>query len=568
MRRSVLSLLAGVTLIMSSAACAAGAATSGATGGGDGGSRYRVLIPRPQIDGAVAARDAERVGDRLRAAFAEMLRHTSVDQRAAQSAMRQSGIDSLDPASARQLAQQLGAANVLYVSMSRAGSGLSGDAQFIDVASGDVLNFEGLSGATADELASAILARVNRSMEGLLQAASCNDYLSSSQPERALETCTAALAVVPTSTPALYGKATALLQLGRHEESLDTYQQLLESDNANQEALLGAGLAASHLGRTDEALGFYNRYLELDPGNVDVRRAVAHQIATAGDFVSAYRVLEPAIAEPANTANAEFQRYLFSLAAAAGQRVSNEEGDEAAREFYEAALQAYGRAFPADSVQPDATQLRQAVGVLSALGRVEESLVLARQATVRFDTVASVWSQYASALASANRHAEAAQAFTRVIELDPDAENALLRRGMAYLAAGQRQQGLADLRQAAERGNPEQAAVVMFQEALRATEARRYGEAEGLLASAVQYAAADVRPQVVFFQGVVLYRQAEVIAKANVAGSAAPAREALRLFQRALTLLQQGQNAQKQEMIVVTQEYIANQEALVRAGSR
>src|SRR5690606_9233704 len=103
----------------------------------------------------------------------------------------------------------------------------------------------------------------------------CNDYLSSSQYDRALTTCESALEVVPNSTAALYGKATALLNLERPEEALETYERLLELDNTHQDALLGAGLAASQLERTDDALEFYNRYLELNPGNVQVRQVVA-----------------------------------------------------------------------------------------------------------------------------------------------------------------------------------------------------------------------------------------------------------------------------------------------------
>src|SRR5690606_699044 len=135
--------------------------------------------------------------------------------------------------------------------------------------------------------------------------------------------CESALEVVPNSTAALYGKATALLRLERPEEALTTYEQLLAVDANHQDALLGAGLAASQLEQSDEAFGFYSRYLELNPGNVAVRMTVASRIANTGDVVSAYRVLEPAIDAEENRNNPEFQRYLFSLATAAGQRISN-----------------------------------------------------------------------------------------------------------------------------------------------------------------------------------------------------------------------------------------------------
>ena len=94
----------------------------------------------------------------------------------------------------------------------------------------------------------------------------------------------------------------------------------------------------------------------------------------------------------------------------------------------------------------------------------------------------------------------------------------------------------------------------MFQQGVRAGEAGRWAEAGDLLESATRYAAASVRPQVVFYHGYVLYKQGEAIAKANTSASAAPAREALSLFQRALPLLQQGESPQKQQMLQVIQQ--------------
>src|SRR5690606_8902954 len=161
------------------------------------------------------------------------------------------------------------------------------------------------------ELAAAIFGRFESSVEGIRQAAFCNDYLSSDQFDRALETCEAALAIVPSSTAALYGKATALLQLERDQEALTTYEQLLDIDPAHQDALLGAGLAASRLDRRQDAMGFYNRYMEVNPGNVQVRMTVANDIAQTGDYISAFRILEDAIAD--NQDDRDFQQYLFSI---------------------------------------------------------------------------------------------------------------------------------------------------------------------------------------------------------------------------------------------------------------
>jgi tetratricopeptide (TPR) repeat protein len=535
------------------------------------------MVPNLQVEGAASASDAQRVANQLRRLIGGMATHTSVDPKVIESAQKQYGVAQLDTIMARQLAQQIGAQNVLYGILGQGGAGLTADVQFIDVASGDVIRVDDVSAPDANQLAQAIFTQVEQKIEGIRQASFCNDYLSSSQFDRALETCNAALAVVPTSSAALYGKATALLSLERHQEALDVYEDLLEIDDTNQDGLLGAGLAASHLNQSAEALAFYNRYLELNPGNVQVRMTVASRIAEAGDYVSAFKVLEPAITAEENRNNPEFQRYLFSLATAAGQAASTaaraEGGSDAAataagRPYFETALRAFEQAFASDSVKPDVGQLRQAIAVHTELGNTTEALRIAEQATVQHDTVAAVWSQYASALDAADRPAEVARALTRVIELDADFENAYIRRGMAYLEAGQRQQGLADLQQAAQRGNQEQVALVLFKQGTDALNAQRFAEAEGLLETAARYAAADVRSQIVFFQGLALYRQGETVAKANGQGAVAPARRALEFFQRAQPLVQAGSNPQKAAVLSAIEQYVANQEAIIRAGSR
>lgn len=567
MRRFVPRAIMGAALVMSAAACAAGTATSGGSGG-DAGGRYQIMIPDPTPLGGVSQGDAERVANVLRREASNLITHTAADPGRVRNAMRQYGVEALDSTTSRQLAQQIGAQQVLYVIMQPGGAGLSADAQFIDVGSGDVIRIDDVTAGDANALGAALFAAVESSIAGVQQAAACNDYLSSQQYERALETCDNALAVVPTSSAAQYGRATALLQLERYQESLDSYEALLAADPTNQDALLGGGLAASNLDRSDDALAFYNRYLELNPGNVQVRMTVAGEIATTGDYVSAYEVLAPAMNDEEYRDDPEFQRFLFSLATAAGQRLSTEQGEDAARPYFQTALDAYGRAFSSDSLQPEVAQIRQAIAVNIGLGRTEEALDMARQATVQYDTVASVWNQYAGALSSAERYGEAVEAFSRVIQLDPDFENAYIRRGMARLEAGQRQQGLADLQQAAQRGGQEQVAQVLYREGANALQANRFDDAVRMLEQASQYAGSELRADISFFQGYALFQQGNQIARANGSGAVAPARQALDLFQRARPLVVAGRNAQKQQVLEAIDAYIANQEAIIRAGSR
>ncbi len=561
MRRYVPRVLVTAALAVSAAACAAG--TAGSAGSteeaGASGGRYRVLIPD------LAGPSGDRVADELRSLISGMATHTSVAERDMRRAMGQYDLNQLDEITSRQLAQQINAENVLVGIVEQGGAGLQADVKFIDVRSGDEITIDDVTGANPDALAQAIFGGVEQRVEGIRQAAFCNDYLSSQQFERALETCESALAVVPRSTSALYGKATAFLNMeGREQDALTTYRTLLEIDPAHQDALLGAGLAASRLDESNEAQNFYRRYMEINPGNVQVRMTVANDIAKTGDYVSAFRILEPVIAEESE--NVDFMKYLFSIATAAGQRVQEQESEEAALPYYQAAMQAYTSAFASGTADLDASVLRQAIAVNNAMGNQEQALQLARQATERFDTVAAIWSQYASVLIDAGEHAEAVRALSRVIQIDADYENAYIRRAMANMEAGQRQQAIADLEQAAERGDRENVAKVLFSMANGPLNSNRFNEAEDLLVMAQRYADGDMRNQINFFLGYSFYKQAEAIAKANTQGSAAEARRALPLFQRALELVGSSGHNQASTVAGAARQYIENQEAIIQAA--
>lgn len=557
MRRFLPRVLLATVVAVSAAGCASGAA-GGAEDGGSEGGRYRVLIPDLQ------GPEGDRVANVVRSNISEMLTHTAVSEREMRRAMDAYEVPQLDEITARQLAQQMSYQNVLWGTVEQGGAGLQAEVKFIDVQSGDEIALDDISGADANELGQAIFAAVDRSVEGIRQAAFCNDYLSSQQFDTALETCTEALEIVPQSTSALYGRATALLNLERPEEALEDYEAVLAIDPMHEDALLGAGLAASQLGQSDEATDFYNQYLEVNPGNVQVRMSVAGRIAETGDYVSAYNVLEPAIAD--NEDDAEFQEYLFSIATAAGLEVQESQDDEAARPYFEAAMRAYEVAFGTGEAELDASTLRQAIAVNNAIGDRDAAMRLAREATERFDTVAAVWSQYASVLNDAEQYDEAIQALTRVIELDPEYQDVYIRRGSAYLAAGNRDRALADLERAADAGDRDRVASVIYNEGARAYQANNFGEAVNLLTIADRYASGETKAAIQFIIGVSYYRQGEAIARANEQGSVDAARRALRFFEQALPYLQRSTNAQAAQLVDATNQFIENQEAIIRAA--
>jgi len=557
MRRFVPRALLMATVAAMATACAS-AGGAGVALGGDTGGRYLVMIP--DLEGP----SGDRVANELRALVADMPTHVSIADREVRAKMREFDLQQLDEITARQLAQQIRAELVSWGSLREGGDGLVADIKFIDTRSGDQIDVTGVSGATPRDLAAAIFGSFTESVDGIRQAAFCNDYLSSNQYEQALQTCDAALAIVPNSTAAQYGRATALLNLDRTQESLQQYERLLQIDPAHQDALLGAGFAASRLERPQDAMVFYNRYLEVNPGNVQVRMTVANDIAQTGDYVSAFRVLETAIDE--NRDDNDFQRYLFSIATAAGQR-SQEQGDSAqARQIFGTALSAYEAAY-SNGEEMEASALRQAIAVNNAMGRSQDAIRLAREGTVRFADDQQMWSQYATVLSQNAQHAQAIEALTQLLRLNPEHENAHIRRAQAYIQTGQRQPALADLRTAAQR-DPQNATQVILGLGGQAITAGNFSEAVDILRPALDFAPAAQRGQLSFFIGFSLFRQGEAIARANTQGRTPEAERALTFFRQVNQYVQGSGHSDAATVSNAAAQYIENQEAIIRASRR
>jgi tetratricopeptide (TPR) repeat protein len=553
----------GVAVAVATAACAAGEAVPANGPEGSAGGRYRILVPAFEAQG-VQPRQAESVANDLRGMIANMATHTAVPQGELTRAVRQHGVEHLDAITARQLAQVINAQQVLWGTVQPGGAGLVASVTFTDVGSGDEMQIDEVTAENPRALAQAIFSELESSIQGIRLAAFCNEYLASQQFDRAMETCQRAIDVVPTSTLALYGIATAHFHEDQFQESLRRYRELLEVDPTHSDGLLGAGLAASRLEQREEALGYYNRYLEVNPGDVQVRMAVSGQIVEAGDVISAYQILQPAVRD--NQDNVDFQQYLAQVATAAGQRAAEEGSAEAARPYFETALAAYQRVFAERGEELDASVMRQAIAVNIEMGRNDEARRLAQQATQRFPDDAGVWAQYATVLNRAGNAAEEIRALTRVAELDPQFENLFIRRALAHQRAGQRQQALADFERAAQVGNRALVGQAIFGMAGDELRRERWAEAEGLLATAATYAGPDIRSDIAFFRGLAAFRQGEAIARGNTQGRPDPARRALEFFRTANRHLQATTHQQAGQLRSAAQQYIENQEAIIQAA--
>jgi tetratricopeptide (TPR) repeat protein len=555
----------GAVVAVTTVACGgAGAGPANGPEAGGTGGRFRILVPAFEAQG-VQPRQAESVANDLRTfIYNQSTHHTAVPAREIQGAVRQHGVGELDAITARQLAQVMNAQLVTWGSVQPGGEGLLANVTVTSVATGDQFEIEGATGANPRALAQAIFTSLNERLQGILMAGNCQDFLSTQEFDRALENCLRALEVLPGNTAALYGAATALFHQEQFEESLRYYQQLLEADPAHQDGLLGAGLAASRLERGQEALGYYNRYLELNPGDVQVRMAVSGQIVEAGDVVSAFRILEPGMQD--NIENIDFQQYLAQVATAAGQRVAEQQDADAARPYYDAALRAYERVFADRGEEIEAPVMRQAIAVNLEVGRTDDALRLAQQATQRFPQDAGVWAQYASVLNRAGRAGEEVQALSRVAQIDPQFENVFIRLALAHQRTGNRQQALANFERAAQVGDRALVGQAIFGMAADELRRERWAEADQLLATAAQYAGPNIRGDISFFRGLAAFRQGERIARANTQGRPDPARQALQFFQQALPHLRASNNPQASQVLSATQQYIENQEAIIQAA--
>ncbi len=558
MRRFVPRALLTTAALSAVAACASGGGGGGGGGvslGGDTGGRYLIMVP------ALEGPQGDRVAANLRTLVSEMATHTAINDRDVQRSLQQYGIAALDEITARQLAAQIGAQLVTWGAVQQGGAGLQGGMKVIDTRTNDEIVIEDVTGANPQELASNLFSEMSRLMEGIAQAAYCNDHVSSQNYQQALETCQRALAVVPENSTALYGHATALLNLDRYEEALAEYEKLLELQPTHANALLGAGLASSRLDRSDVAMGFYRRYMEVNPGNVQVRMTLAYQIAQTDDYVSALDLLQPVASE--NASNAEFQRFLFGIATEAGRRL-NERGDSAqARQVFQQALNAYQAAY-SNGTELDASALAQAIAVNNALGRDQDALRLAEDATRQFPDNATMWDQLARVHASAERYQQAIEAMNRVAQLDPDFPDIYLRRGQAYLKAGNRQQALADLERAASAGDRSRVATLLLNEGAIAAREQRWDDAASVLEIARPYSEGETRQTVDYLLGASIAQQANALARSNIeAANRNVAQRALDMARRSLQLLQGSGHPSAGGVITGVQQLIASQEALL-----
>lgn len=570
------------------------------------GGRFRVLVPNLEAQQGANERFGRDVADELRDMIDDMPTHAPVEERAVRDALRRFRIDEddLDCVRSRQLAVQLGAEIVMCGSYVPAADRQNTiQASFMAARTGERFDVQPFNAGRDEDAARGIFEAFRTYVDQLRQTAFCMEYLGSQQYASALETCRGAVAANPQSTTAMYALSRARLgvaeekdasgayvmpeaeRLARLQEAMEGLEQVLELNPMHQDALQTAGFVAVKLDQRDLARQYYRQYLELNPGAANVRVTIATDLANAGDPEGALNLILEGIEVAGDAPDPlliEYAGHFATNAAAAAEQAAPPSATggapegvvgRSARELYGIAVQYYQRIYEERGAETDPAILRRMVQALAQSERTDEAITLAEQFVQTHADDAQLWDVYANALNSAGRTNEAIEALERLAQLNPEAR-VYARQGVWLARDARFDAARRAFEQAIERGETtgDDAAEVIF--GIGYNQFYRQGRHEPAMeafdASRQLATGALRRARANFWMGYSLYQRAEA---AERPGTAASARTALPMFQRAQTFFQASNayadteaSINLSEILTAVSSYIERQELIIRRG--
>lgn len=571
------------------------------------GGRFRVLVPNLEAQNGANERWGRNVADELRDLIDDMPTHAPVASNDVRDALRRFRIDEkdLDCVRSRQLAVQLSAELVMCGSYTPAADrNNTVTASFIAARTGERFDVPPFEAGRDRDAARHVFEQFRGYVEQLRQTAFCVEYVGSQQFSNAIETCERAVAANPQSTTALYAVARARLGLAEQKDETDAYvlpeaertalmaqaleglQAVLELNPMHQDALQTAGFIAAKTDQRELARDFYRQYLELNPGAANVRVTIATDLANAGDPEGALDLILEGVQVAGETPDPLLLEYAghFAMNAAAaadqtgavatgGTPVGASTSGRTARQLYDVAVQYYQRVYDQRGAETDPAILRRMIQALVQTERTPQAITLAEQFVQTHSSDAGLWDVYANALNAAGRTSDAIAALQRLAELDPEARvNA--RQALWLARAGNFSGARAAFERAVQRGETtgDDAAEAIF--GVGYNQHYRQGRHETAMEAfeaSRQLATSELkRSRASFWMGYSLYQRAEA---AERPGTAASARAALPLFQRAQTHFQASSayanteaSINLREILTATQSYIERQELIIRRG--
>ncbi|ALU90703.1 tetratricopeptide repeat protein [Herbaspirillum rubrisubalbicans] len=270
--------------------------------------------------------------------------------------------------------------------------------------------------APAEELYKKVLAKLPKHFEanylyGMLKLHQEDWEAAEAQLAHAIE-------LNPDHPDTYFDHAGALVHLGRDDEAVQRYDQILTHNPAFTDALLARGAALRRLKRSREALADFERAVALAPDNADAWFQLGNSQHEHYGYRDARASYERAVA-----LRPDFIEAWFNL------------GNTCKDSYqFEEALRAYDRAI---QEQPDFFEAQSNRGyVLFKMQRPMEALEAYDRALALDDSSPDLWFNRGSTLEQLYRFNEATECYRRARELKPDANSATWNDALLKLRQG------------------------------------------------------------------------------------------------------------------------------------
>lgn len=438
------------------------------------GGRLRVLVPYFEPREGAERNFGEQATDDLRDLMRQLPFHVAVseDEMEDMAERFRMDVDDLNCLSALQLATQLNVPVLICGSYTQdAQRNFTLTSSIRTVASSDVFELQPITVPRNGrrQAAEQIIGQFETYNTVIRSAQICQDYIASQQWESALRNCEESLAINPNALTTRFNRARILFELGRHEEALADFDQVLEIDPLNEVALQTAGYIATQMGDEERGRGYYRRYLEVNPGNVAIRLRIASEMAEAGDAAGAMEFIQPGLeVEPENPDLLLLQGSFAFMGAVQAQRdapAGSTELPAAAAQFYRQGIDTFLKLYEIQGDQMSLDNLRNIVLAYVQLQDYPNAISMAERILQQNPTDTQVQSLYADALQRAGRQADAYVAIDRLIELQPDNESAHMRKATWLIAERRLEDAAAALqRTATDQAKADNAANLLFNE--------------------------------------------------------------------------------------------------------
>lgn len=546
--------------------------------------RTRVLVPPLQTADGVNDDFGNNVAERVRERLQDFDILTAVTGDEIDDALDEFDLDrdQMTPVQWRQLAGQINAGLIIFGEATPAsGGGVDVQMRFVDAKTGDELRQPSFSvsgdggdgrQAAADQIASSLDTQVTF-MRSLLF---CEDYFGAEQFEDALRNCNKALSINETSSRAHMIRGQIYREREQWEDARADFAAVVENNESNTDALQNLAYVNAQLGNTDRATELYREYLNFNPDDAQVRLNVAYNLASAGALDQSIGLLQDGIER--DSTNANLWKYMGDVAlrkgtASSGTEVQAKGGGEVqdsaavrlAVDAYEHVLEIRG-----DSAQPSLIQ--NTIKAQMQMGNLQEALDFADDALSERPEDTTTLGLKASILARQENYEQAAAVMDSVISLDPDFNQAYLRRGNYRLQAGASVDDvMPDFEQAVENGTSgdviaNRMLAVGYNDYFQNDELQTAAQ---LFQTGLEFAesGSDISHQLHFFLGFGAYQQGSQIDSENSEEACEPAEQALEYFQQAQSHLKQAgdyQASSQKKLLKATGDYIYRQNQIIK----